>query len=112
MHASFRGRKGGVDWEKKELDKVFKFVTELQLETPQDSDESTFYTNQMGQIRASTSVLIQLFVLLTGLNEHNTGLLAPPAPPRSFHESTKQYRYMALLSLTAPKSEMQKIKSM
>ena len=79
MHASFRGRKGGVDWEKKELAKVFKFVTELQLETPQDSDESTLYTNQMGQIRASTSVLLQLFVLLTGLNEHNTGVSPCPS---------------------------------
>ena len=89
-----------------------KFVTELQLETPQDSDKSTLYTNQMGQLRASMAVLLQLFVQLTGLNEHNTGLLAPPTPPRSFREGTKQYRYMALLSLTAPKSEMQKIKSM
>ena len=40
MHASFRGRKRG-DWDKKELANVFQFVTELQLETPQDSDEST-----------------------------------------------------------------------
>ena len=29
MHASFRGRKGGVDLDKKELANVFEFVTEL-----------------------------------------------------------------------------------
>ena len=29
MHASFRGRKGGVDLDKKELANVFQFVTEL-----------------------------------------------------------------------------------
>ena len=29
--------------------------------------------NQMGQVRVSMAVLIQLFVVLTGLNEHNTG---------------------------------------
>ena len=70
MQASFRSRKGGVDWNKKKLANV---VTELQLETPQYSHESTLYMNQMGQVRASMAVLIQLFVVLTGLNEHNAG---------------------------------------
>ena len=47
MPASFRGREGGVDWDKKSLlANVFQFVTELQLETPQDSDESTLYMNE------------------------------------------------------------------
>ena len=70
MHASFRGRKGGVDWDKKKLPNV---VTEFQLEAPQYSHESTLYMNQTGQVRASMAVLIQLFVVLTGLNKHNTG---------------------------------------
>ena len=108
MHASFRGRKGGVDWDKKELANV---VTELQLETPQYSDESTLYMNQTGQVRATMAVLIQLFVVLTGLNEHNTWWVSL-SPQHLSDSSVRGQSNMTLLSPPAPKTEMQEITSM
>ena len=87
---------------------MFQFVTKLQLETPQDSDQSAFYMNQTGQVRASTAVLIQLFVLVTRLNERNTGGSTCPSMQHLSDPSVRGQSNMALLSPPAPKTETAK----